>query len=97
MKIALVEDDINMRKSLEIAMGDYKEFDVVSFKNAKDALKKLDASFDLIVTDINMPGMDGIEFVKELNGRFEVIVMTGNATLQRAIESIQMGVKDFFT
>lgn len=95
MKIALVEDDINMRKSLEIAMGDYKEFDVVSFKNAKDALKKLDASFDLIVTDINMPGMDGIEFIKELNGRFEVIVMTGNATLQRAIESIQMGVKDF--
>jgi two-component system, NtrC family, response regulator len=95
MKIALVEDDINMRKSLEIAMGDYKEFDVVSFKNAKDALKKLDDTFDLIVTDINMPGMDGIEFVKELNGRYEVIIMTGNATLQRAIESIQMGVKDF--
>ena len=95
MKIALVEDDINMRKSLEIAIGDYKEFDVSSFKNAKDALKKLDDSFDLIVTDINMPGMDGIEFVKELDGRFEVIVMTGNATLQRAIESIQMGVKDF--
>jgi len=95
MKIALVEDDINMRKSLEIAISDYKEFDVVSFKNAKDALKKLDASFDLIVTDINMPGMDGIEFVKELDGRFEVIIMTGNATLQRAIDSIQMGVKDF--
>ncbi len=95
MKIALVEDDINMRKSLEIAISDYKEFEVVSFKNAKDALKKLDDSFDLIVTDINMPGMDGIEFVKELNGRFEVIIMTGNATLQRAIESIQMGVKDF--
>lgn len=95
MKIALVEDDINMRKSLEIAISDYKEFDVVSFKNAKDALKKLDATFDLIVTDINMPGMDGIEFVKELDGRFEVIIMTGNATLQRAIDSIQMGVKDF--
>ncbi len=95
MKIALVEDDINMRKSLEIAISDYKEFDVVSFKNAKDALAKLDDSFDLVVTDINMPGMDGIEFVKTLDGRYEVIIMTGNATLQRAIESIQMGVKDF--
>jgi len=95
VKIAIVEDDINMRKSLEIAMSDYKEFEVKTFKNAKDALKGLDESFDLVITDINMPGMDGIEFVKELNGRFEVIIMTGNATLSRAIESIQLGVKDF--
>jgi len=95
VKIAIVEDDINMRKSLEIAMSDYKEFTVKTFKNAKDALKGLDESFDLVITDINMPGMDGIEFVKELNGRYEVIIMTGNATLSRAIESIHLGVKDF--
>jgi len=95
VKIAIVEDDINMRKSLEIAMSDYKEFQIKTYKNAKDALKSLDDSYDLIITDINMPGMDGIEFVKTLNGRFEVIIMTGNATLQRAIESIHLGVKDF--
>lgn len=95
MKIAIVEDDINMRKSLEIAMGDYDEFEIVSFKSAKDALPKLDDSFELIVTDINMPGMDGIEFVEKLDGKYEVIIMTGNATLQKAIDSIQLGVKDF--
>ena len=95
MKIAIVEDDINMRKSLEIAMGDYEEFEIVAFKSAKDALPKLDDSFELIVTDINMPGMDGIEFVKKLDGKYEVIIMTGNATLQKAIDSIQLGVKDF--
>jgi two-component system NtrC family response regulator len=95
MKIAIVEDDINMRKSLEIAMADYEEFEIESFKNARDALKKLDDSFDLVITDINMPGMDGIEFVKTLDGRYDVIIMTGNATLSRAIESIHLGVKDF--
>jgi two-component system NtrC family response regulator len=95
MKIAIVEDDINMRKSLEIAMSDYSEYDVHTFKSPKDALKKLDDTFDLIISDINMPGMDGIEFVKSLNGKFEVIFITGNATLARAIESIQLGVKDF--
>ncbi len=95
MKIAIVEDDINMRKSLEISMGDFKEYEVVTFKNATDALKKLDDTFNLIITDINMPKMDGIEFIKELGGRYEVIIMTGNATLNRAIESIHLGVKDF--
>jgi len=95
VKIAIVEDDINMRKSLEISMGDFKEYEVLTFKNAVDALKKLDDTFDLIITDINMPKMDGIEFIKELNGKYEVIIMTGNATLGRAIESIHLGVKDF--
>ncbi len=95
MKIAIVEDDINMRKSLEISMGDFTEYEVVTFKNAIDALKKLDDTFNLVITDINMPKMDGIEFIKKLNGRYEVIIMTGNATLNRAIESIHLGVKDF--
>jgi two-component system NtrC family response regulator len=95
MKIAIVEDDINMRKSLEIAMSDYPNYEVHTFKNPKDALKKLDESFELIISDINMPGMDGIEFAKELAGKYEIIFITGNATLSKAIESIQLGVKDF--
>lgn len=97
MKIAIVEDDINMRKSLEIALAEYEEFKIMTFKNAKDALKSINDSFDLIITDITMPGIDGIEFIKKLNGKFEIIVITGNATLNRAIESIRLGVKDFIT
>ncbi len=96
MKIAIVEDDINMRKSLEFFFSDYKDIEVVSFKNPKDALKGLDSSFELVITDINMPNMDGLEFLSKLNGRYEAIVITGNATLNKAIESIRLGVKDFF-
>lgn len=96
MKIAIVEDDINMRKSLEFFFSDYKDLEIVSFKNPKDALKSLDSTFDLIITDINMPQMDGLEFLSQLNGKYEAIVITGNATLNKAIESIRLGVKDFF-
>ena len=96
MKIALVEDDINMRKSLSLALKE-EGYEVVEFRDAISALKKLDESIDLIITDITMPKMDGIEFVKELKGKYEVIMITGNASLDRAIECIRLGVKDFLT
>ena len=95
MKIAIIEDDINYRKSLETAFEDYPQYEIVSFKNPKDALKKLDDSFHLVITDINMPQMDGLSFLQELNGRYEAIVITGNASVQNAIKSIRLGVKDF--
>ena len=97
MNIVIVEDDINMRKSLEIALGEYDELNIKSYKSAVEALKKLSDDTDLIITDINMPKMDGLEFIKELNGKFDVIIMTGNATLNKAIESVRLGVKDFLT
>ncbi|OCR91322.1 ATPase AAA [Campylobacter fetus subsp. testudinum] len=97
MNVVIVEDDINMRKSLEIALGDYDEFNIKSYKSATEALKKLEDNTDIIVTDINMPGLDGLEFIKELGGKFDVIIMTGNATLSRAIQSVRLGVKDFLT
>jgi two-component system NtrC family response regulator len=97
MKIAIVEDDINMRKSLQFALDEYSEFEIVCYKNAIEALKKIDESVELVITDINMPGMDGIEFVKKLDNRYDIIVITGNATLNRAIESVRLGVKDFLT
>ena len=96
MKIAIVEDDINMRKSLSLALKE-EGYEVVEFRDGISALKKLDESVDVIITDITMPKMDGIEFVKNLNGKYEVIMITGNASLDRAIECIRLGVKDFLT
>ena len=97
MNIVIVEDDINMRKSLEIALGEYDELKIKSYKSAVEALKKMGEDVDLIITDINMPQMDGLEFIKRLEGKFDVIIMTGNATLNKAIESVRLGVKDFLT
>ena len=96
MKIAIVEDDINMRKSLELFFKEHKDLHIVTFRSPKDALKELDSSFELVITDLNMPHMNGLEFLKQLNNRYEMIVITGNATLHSAIDSIRLGVKDFF-
>ncbi len=98
MKIAIVEDDINMRKSLEMAMRDFKEHEVILFKNAIDAMKKIDSTYELIITDITMPRMSGLEFIKEIHFKCSIIIMTGNATLNTAIEAIRFeNVKDFLT
>ncbi|WP_279041454.1 sigma-54-dependent transcriptional regulator [Campylobacter helveticus] len=97
MNLVIVEDDINMRKSLEIALGEYEEFKIKSYKSATEALKKLSDDTDLIITDINMPGLDGLEFVKACENKYDFIIITGNATLNRAIEAVRLGVKDFLT
>lgn len=97
MNLVIVEDDTNMRKSLEIALGEYEEFQIKSYKSATEALKKIDSDTDLIITDINMPGIDGLEFIKACENKYDFIIMTGNATLNRAIEAVRLGVKDFLT
>jgi len=95
LKVAIVEDDINMRKSLELALKDL--YDLKTFKNPVEALKKIDESYDVIVTDINMPKMDGIEFIKQTPFPANFIIITGNATLNKAVETLRLGVKDFIT
>ena len=98
MKIAIVEDDINMRKSLEMALGSHKAYEIETFKNAVEALKKIDSTYEIIITDITMPRMNGLEFIKEIHFPCNIIIMTGNATLNTAIEAIRYeNVKDFLT
>lgn len=98
MNIVIVDDDTNMRKSLEISLGKYDEFKIKSFKNAKDALKGLESTpCDLIITDIRMPDIDGIEFLQRLNGKYEAIIITAYAEMNVVIKALQLGiVKDFF-
>lgn len=98
MNIVIVDDDINMRKSLETTLGKYDEFKIKSFKNAKDALKSIDnIECDLIITDIKMPDIDGIEFLRKLGGKYEAIIITAYAEMNLTIEALRLGiVKDFF-
>lgn len=81
-KILLVDDEASVRKLLSEALS-VKGFRVTSAKDGMESLKYMNSdNFDLIITDINMPNLDGIELLKKMKaaGRKEkVVIMTGTA------------------
>ncbi len=97
-KILIVDDQINTCKSLEAILKKSGYF--CSFTlSAEDALKKVQAEhFDIVITDIRMPGMDGLQLLEELKKiqpHLVVIMITGYATIKSAVESIQKGAYDY--
>ena len=80
-KILAVDDSVSIRKSISFILGQ-ENFEVVEAENGADGLSKAIADkFGLIITDINMPIMDGIQFIKELRNTAEhkftpIIVLT---------------------
>lgn len=80
-KILAVDDSVSIRKSISFILGQ-EDFEVVEAENGADGLTKATADkFGLIITDINMPIMDGIQFIKELRNTAEhkftpIIVLT---------------------
>lgn len=96
-RILIVDDEPMIRDLLEQALG--KTGHDCSFaENGKTALKELaDAPFDVVVTDIDMPGMDGIELSKIIKNDFsaDIIVMTGQIRSYQYDEIITLGASDF--
>jgi two-component system NtrC family response regulator len=99
-KILLVDDDASLRKVLEFNL-EQEGYGVVSATNGNEALKLYDAENpDLVITDIKMPGLDGIDLLKEIKRRdIEklVVVITAFGTLDTAIEAMKLGAYDYIT
>jgi len=98
MKILLAEDEKITRKSLTDILT-VEKYEVVSFGNGSqtyESLKKND--FDVIITDIRLPGMNGIDILKnakELNPKIIVIIITAYASVETAIEALKFGAYDY--
>ena len=99
-KILLVDDSLSMLSFLtKIFKSDYE----VEYKtNAYSALSLLDGGTmpDLIITDINMPEINGVEFVKRLKSNLQyneipIIVLSGNSETSDKINMLKMGVYDY--
>src|SRR5437879_3210736 len=97
-KVYVIDDDAAMRDSLDFLLG-AADFDVTLFESAQhflDALPGVD--FGCVVSDIRMPGIDGIELLKLLKANrhaFPVLIMTGHGDVPLAVEAMKLGAIDF--
>lgn len=98
MKIAIVDDERDMRQSISqwLALSGY---DTETFASAEDALKTLGPEYPgIVISDIKMPGMDGMQFLKKLMGSdsaLPVIMITGHGDVPMAVEAMRVGAFDF--
>ncbi|MDY7000807.1 MAG: sigma-54 dependent transcriptional regulator [Thermodesulfobacteriota bacterium] len=93
-RILIAEDEKIARENLEMILR-RENYEVVAVANGSQALREMDASeFDLVLTDLNMPDVSGMQILEySLNTRpdTEVLVITGFATVNSAVEAMQKG------
>ncbi len=99
-RILIIDDDRSMCEVLESELR-RREFDVASATNPQEALARFEREdFGLVITDVNMADMSGVELCRQLVSRREdmpVIVVTAYANMETAIAAIRAGAYDFVT
>lgn len=100
-KILIVDDEPDILITLKKILQD-EGFLITCISNGKEAIDFFKAdSFDLVITDLKMPGIDGLEVlrqIKKVNANTEVIILTGYGTIENAIEALKNdGAYDFIT
>jgi two-component system, LuxR family, response regulator FixJ len=99
-KVCVIDDDSAMRESLEFLLS-AAGFSVRLFDSAQSFLNELPGlEVGCLLTDIRMPGIDGIELLRQLSSasparRLPVIVMTGHGDVPLAVEAMKLGAFDF--
>lgn len=99
-RLLLVEDDENLLRLLTIRL-EGEGYDVISSENATKALRMMfNNTFDVVLSDIRMPGLDGLSFFDEIIHRYSnlpVVLMTAHGTIKDAVAATQKGVFGFLT
>ncbi len=94
IKLLMVDDEVKFLQSISRRLG-LQNFDVTGASNGEEAIACAENGFfDVAVVDIQMPGMDGVQVLKKLKDRhkyLEIIILTGHATIDSAVESTKLG------
>ncbi|HXI10570.1 MAG TPA: response regulator [Thermodesulfobacteriota bacterium] len=97
-RILITDDDGDLRELLTEAVKNWG-YDVSVAKDGEESLRKLRMErYDIVITDLMMPGMDGLTLlkkVKELDKEILVIIITGYATIETAVKAIETGAYDY--
>jgi len=97
-RILIVDDEEEFVKALSERLT-IRDYDVTTSLSGEDAVEKVKHYlFDVVILDVAMPGMSGIETlreIKKIKPLTEVIMLTGHATVETAIEGLKLGALDF--
>ena len=98
-KILVVDDDKQVREYLSRALSEVAGFSVEVAQTAEEALQKLQSVlFDLVLVDLKLPDMDGIQLITEIvNSKPDIltVLITGHASIDSAVEAMRRGASDY--
>ena len=97
--VLLVDDEVPFVEAMTKRLGK-RNLTVLSAHSGPEALDRLkkESKVDIVILDVKMPGMDGIETLREIKSAFplvEVVMLTGHATVETAIEGMKLGAFDY--
>lgn len=99
--ILIVDDDRNICKMIEASLRKERKFNVKTVLNGEASLQAVRKDPpDLVLMDIQMPGIDGIETLKQIkqeDPNIPVVMMSAHGTIERAVKSMKLGAYDFMT
>ena len=97
-KVLLVDDEEEFVETLAERMRS-RGMDVATSNSGGDALDLIDReSYDVVILDLKMPGMDGLEALARIKKRqpdIQVVLLTGHATVEKGVEAIKRGALEF--
>jgi len=100
-KILIVDDEPDMLKLLSMILREKTPYEIITTNNPVEAVELAkQGGFDLVISDLKMPGLDGMEIidaVKKVDEDIPVIIITAFASVESASEAIQKGGFDFIT
>ena len=96
-RVLIADDELNMRRVLEAILR-REGYDVVTAANGVDALAAMNRDVHTVITDLKMPGLDGMGLLKKLSADYAdvpVVMITAHGSVESAVEAVKLGAFDY--